>query len=118
MPHKRLRWVSAVISVILAGVIVSVAFKFESLQSLFPSGWTWKAVSWRAQLFARKAEGDIPDLSWRELWFMAHVRGGFGLEDFVQHGSSLEGTVVNPYVTLAIFKAAASFPRTLRGLPW
>jgi alcohol dehydrogenase (cytochrome c) len=50
-------------------------------------------------LFARKAEGDVPDLSWRELWFMAHVRGGFGLENFVHLGFSLEGTVISPYVT-------------------
>jgi alcohol dehydrogenase (cytochrome c) len=111
VPHKRLRWVSAVISVILAGVIVSVAFKFESLQSLFPSGWSWKAFSWRAQLFVRKAEGDIPDLSWRELWFMAHARGGFGLEGFVHLGSSLEGTVVSPCVIPSDVQSGGQFFR-------
>ena len=63
-------------------------------------------VSWRAHLFARKAEGDIPDLSWRELWFMTHVRGGFGLEDFVRQGFSLEGAVENPLSQMMIIKTA------------
>jgi len=99
MPRKRLRRVSVVFAVILAGMMLSVAFEFESLKPLFQNGGTWTAVSWRAQLFARKAEGDVPDLSWRELWFMARARGGFALENFVHQGFSLEGTVVSPYVT-------------------
>lgn len=49
-------------------------------------------------LFARKAEGDVPDLSWRELWFMAHARGGFAMESFVDSGFSLEGAVASPYI--------------------
>ena len=69
------------------------------LKSLSPNGWTWETVSWRAHLFARKAEGAVPDLSWRELWFMTRVRGGFGLEGFVRGGYSLQGALVNPYVT-------------------
>ena len=69
------------------------------LKSLSPNGWAWETVSWRAHLFARKAEGAVPDLSWRELWFMTHVRGGFGLEGFVRGGYSLEFALVNPYVT-------------------
>ncbi|HKW34968.1 MAG TPA: PQQ-binding-like beta-propeller repeat protein [Candidatus Acidoferrum sp.] len=63
------------------------------------SGWTWDKVVWRAKLFARKAEGDVPDLSWRELWFMTHVRGGFSLENFVELGSSLDGSLMNPFCT-------------------
>ena len=69
------------------------------LKSLSPNGWAWETVSWRAHLFARKAEGAVPDLSWRELWFMTRVRGGFGLEGFVRGGYSLQGALVNPYVT-------------------
>jgi len=56
-------------------------------------------VSWRAQLFAQKAKGNIPDLSWRELWFMAQVPGGFGLQNFVDNGLSLEGAVTNHFTT-------------------
>jgi alcohol dehydrogenase (cytochrome c) len=95
-PRKRFWRVGAVVIVLAIGVIFAGFFK--SLHFL-PSGWTWKAISWRAHLFARKAEGGVPDFSWRELWFMAHVRGGFSLEDFVNQGLSLEGAVRNPYVT-------------------
>jgi alcohol dehydrogenase (cytochrome c) len=84
-----------------AVVVTGVTLLAESRSSLFtlPNEWTWKAVSWRAHVFERKAEGDIPDLSWRELWFMLHARGGFGLESFVKEGFSLEGALANPYFT-------------------
>src|SRR5712692_1459465 len=100
-PRKSLVRLAALITVILLGLVVATSFILKSLNSRYfvPNGWTWKAVSWRAHLFARKAEGDVPDLSWRELWFMAHARGGFGLEGFLDLGFSLEGTVINPYVT-------------------
>jgi alcohol dehydrogenase (cytochrome c) len=97
-PRKRLGVVLAVLVVLLL-IGVAVTLKSRSSQYSVPNGWTWKTVTWRARLFARKAEGDIPDLSWRELWFMTHVHGGFGLEDFVSRGLSLPGTVANPYVT-------------------
>jgi len=74
-----------------------MALKFESLSSSL-SGSKWHAIVWRAHLFARKAKGDVAELSWRELWFMAQVRGGFSMEDFVNQGFSLEGSVVSPYV--------------------
>jgi alcohol dehydrogenase (cytochrome c) len=91
---------AAVVAVVVIGVTVGT-LKLKSLNSLYsvPSGWTWERISWRALLFARKAEGGLPDLSWRELWFMVHARGGFGLEGFVRQGFSLEGTILNPYVT-------------------
>jgi alcohol dehydrogenase (cytochrome c) len=98
--RKRLAAVVAVVAVVVIGV-TGATFKLKSLNSpnSGANGWTWGTVSWRALLFVRKAEGDIPDLSWGDLWFMTHVRGGFGLEDFVGRGLSLEGTIVNPYVT-------------------
>ena len=96
--RKRLAVISAVVVI---GVMVSARFNLKSLNSLYsvPNGWTSEAVSWRAHLFARKLNGDIPDLSFRELWFMLKFRGGFGLESFVKQGFSLEGAVANPYFT-------------------
>jgi len=91
------RRLSAIVAVALV-VIGGAVWATFRLKSLIPNGATWEMVSWRAQLFAYKAKGDIPALSWRELWFMTHARGGFGLVRFVQ-GFGLEGTVVNPYVT-------------------
>jgi alcohol dehydrogenase (cytochrome c) len=97
-PRKRLAVVAAVVVI---GLAVGAAFKLTSLNSpvSVPNGWSWETVSWRAQLFARKAEGKLPGLSWRELWFMTHVRGGFGLQGLVKEGFSLEGAVANPYTS-------------------
>ena len=83
----------AVIGIILACAGVAAILVFRSL----PAGWTWQTISWRAKLFAEKAEGHVPGLSWRELWFMTHVRGGFGLEGFANEGYSLEGSVLSPF---------------------
>ena len=92
---RRLGATAAVVAFVVMGVAVTAVFTMKSL----PNGWTWKQVSWRAKLFAEKAVGHVPDLSWRELWLMTHARGGFGLEGFVNQGYSLEGSVMNPYVT-------------------
>ena len=95
------KFLAGVAAVVVIGVVVGATFKLKSLESLISAsnGWTWQTVSWRAQLFAHKAEGDVPDLSWRELWFMLHARGGFGLEGFVNRGISLEGAIANPHST-------------------
>jgi alcohol dehydrogenase (cytochrome c) len=100
-PRKRLAGVAAIAAVFVVGIMLGATFKLKSLNSLYPvpNGLTWETASWRAHLFARKAKGDLPDLSWRELWFMTHVQGGFGLKDFIVQPVSLEGAVVNPYVT-------------------
>ena len=100
-PHKRLAGVVPIAAVFVVGIMLGATFKLKSLSSLHPvpNGLKWETASWRAHLFARKVKGDLPDLSWRELWFMAHVRGGFGLKDFIVQAVSLEGAVVNPYVT-------------------
>jgi len=93
--YSRVVGVAAVIV-----ICVGVTFTLKSPTSvhLVPKGATWATISWRARLFAHKLKGDVPDLSWRELWFMTRVPGGFGLEGFVDRGFSLEGALANPYV--------------------
>ena len=59
----------------------------------------WKSVSWRTQLYLRKAEGDIPDLSWPELWEITRTKGGFALEHAISEGKSVEAGITNPYVS-------------------
>jgi len=112
-PRKSLVRLAALVTVILIGLVVATSFILKSLNSRYfvPNGWTWKAVSWRAHLFTRKAEGDVPDFSWRELWFMAHVRGGFGLENFVALGSSLDGSVRNAFNTRDDYQAGGQIFR-------
>jgi len=85
--------VGAVGVLLITGIAVAAIVTLKSGSK----DWTANAVEWRARLFVRKVEGDIPELSWRDLWFMVHVRGGFGLEDFVRLGYSPEGTVLNPF---------------------
>jgi len=106
-PRKSPARRAALVTVVLIGLMVATSFILKSHNSRFfvPNGWSWERVSWRAHLFARKAEGDVPDFSWRELWFIAHVRGGFGLENFVNQGLSLEGAAKNPYVSLDDYQA-------------
>lgn len=57
------------------------------------------SIVWRAQLYARKAQGGVPDLSWGELLQMTRVEGGFGLESIVREGRGANGSVQNPYIT-------------------
>jgi alcohol dehydrogenase (cytochrome c) len=92
---QRLKRLAGVAGLVIISVALAAFFVVRSL----PSGWKSEQVTWRAQLFAKKAEGHIPDLSWRELWFMTHVRGGFGLEGFAAQGYSMEGSLLNPYLT-------------------
>jgi alcohol dehydrogenase (cytochrome c) len=100
-PRKHLVGIAAVGAIVLIGVTVGAAFELKSLESEDSGSeeLSWEAVSWRMHLFIRKAEGGIPDLSWRELWFMARTRGGFNLQAFVRRSLSVEGAIENPYVT-------------------
>jgi alcohol dehydrogenase (cytochrome c) len=85
---------------IAAVVLILLVVISPAILKLNTSGRTWDSISWRVQIFTRKAEGKLPDLSWRELWFMTHVRGGFGMEGIVRNGFSLDGGVVNPFTTI------------------
>ncbi len=96
---KRLRSRgAAVLAVIVLGAAVAGIFEFRSGRFI-PNGANWQMISWRVDLFLHKAEGEVPELSWRELWFMTGVPGGFGMEGFVRQGYSLQGAITNPYVT-------------------
>jgi alcohol dehydrogenase (cytochrome c) len=80
--------------------VIAIAASAESRAMIsVPNGWTLKAVSWRVHTFAVKAEGDLPEFSWSELWFMLRSRGGFGLEGMIRDGITLNGTILNPYTT-------------------
>ena len=97
--RRAVSCLKGIAGVAVIGLIPWAAFKVGSESSLGENVRTWKSVSWRAHLFLRKAEGDLGDLSWRELWLMTSVHGGFGLEGWVTNAYSLGGTIVNPYIT-------------------
>lgn len=56
-------------------------------------------LSWRQQLYVRKARGGIPELSWTELLQMTRHGDGSGLLWVATEGRGLEGAVKNPYVS-------------------
>ena len=96
----------------LVAVIVSAA---GAMSARLPTdadsssaGQGWKSVAWRVKLFGRKMAGDIPELSWSELWQMTRTQGGFGLEAFVARGVSLDGSVKSPHVRDTDIMAGAS----------
>jgi alcohol dehydrogenase (cytochrome c) len=43
----------------------------------YSTGKIWSAVSCRAQLYLQKAHGQIPELSWTDLWQMTRLSRGF-----------------------------------------
>ncbi|HET9384237.1 MAG TPA: PQQ-dependent dehydrogenase, methanol/ethanol family [Gemmatimonadales bacterium] len=80
--------------------LTAVASYYGYSTSFVASDDGWRnSVSWRLRLLARKAGGQVPDLSWPELWEMANTRGGFGLENFVRNGVSLDGSLLSPHTT-------------------
>jgi alcohol dehydrogenase (cytochrome c) len=105
--------VALVLAVIVIGVIVAGGFLWESFSKThqLSNEKTSAAIAWRLKIFARKAEGRIPELSWSELWQMARHQGGFGLEAVVA-GRDLHSSINNPYVTDADLQAASSIFNT------
>jgi alcohol dehydrogenase (cytochrome c) len=103
-PRKFLGVIALVVAI---GLAAGATFVLKPHDSSAPgiAGLAWNKILWRAKVFERKAQGDIPDFSWRELWFMMHVRGGFALENFVTLGSSLDGSVRNAFNTRDDYQA-------------
>src|SRR3990172_2234124 len=92
---------SAVVVVLVAICVTAAgAFYWESLvpAEVPLTEDTSRKIRWRVRLFARKATGRVPDLSWAELWQMARHRGGFALEKLA-YGRSAEGSVENPHIS-------------------
>jgi len=90
------------VTVITGVVVVTVAgvFYYYSLRRTdsLPKKDISHKIWWRAELYARKATGGVPELTWVELWQMTRQKGGFGLEGIVD-GVSAQGAVANPYNT-------------------
>ncbi|HLE63083.1 MAG TPA: PQQ-binding-like beta-propeller repeat protein, partial [Pyrinomonadaceae bacterium] len=100
---RKFRWlgiIALVAVVAAAGAMVAATFYGRSLLGQESSVQdAWEKVSWRANLYAQKLTGGMPDFSWKELLQMTRQQGGFGLGGIALHGMSLEGAVHNPHVT-------------------
>jgi len=101
--------VALVLGIAAIALTVAAAFYWNSLskKNEVPTGQVFAKLTWRVRLFALKARGGIPELSWNELWQMSRHQGGFGLEN-VEKGLSVDGSVVNPYDTDVDHRAASS----------
>ena len=93
-------WVAVVALIVVSGVTAAASFYGKALMATdsLPSEQVSQKIWWRARLYASKATGGVPDLTWTELWQMTRHQGGFGLESFVL-GTSLDGSIVNRYNT-------------------
>ena len=94
------RRAAAIFVILLVGILSAAYFLAHRAGTNLTSHHdVWRSISWRGQLFLRKAERDIPDLSWYELWQIMRTNGGFNLEDVIADGRSVEAGIVNPYTT-------------------
>src|SRR5215510_8980738 len=85
--QRRLKivFIYAVVIFVLTAVTVGIIFH--------------NSLTWRMQLYTRKALGGVPDLSWPDLVQMTTPSSGFVLlPKTVKEGLSLDAAVINPYV--------------------
>ena len=85
--QRRLKivFIYAVVIFVLVAVPVGIIFH--------------NSLTWRMQLYTRKALGGVPDLSWPDLVQMTSPSSGFVLlSKTVKEGLSLDAAVINPYV--------------------
>ncbi len=80
-------------AIALAVVVVGAMGIYEQLgymkSDVSPGGYSsetiWNAASCRARLYLQKVQGEVPELSWTDLWVMTRLRPGF----YCSGGSSL-----------------------------
>ena len=91
---RRILWrVLVATTIVLIGSIGGIYyFVTASTVKPVPDG-----ISWRANIFVKKAYGGIPELSWMELWKMIAHEGGFSLGMVSAGGLSLDAALVNPF---------------------
>ncbi len=111
---QKVVWITIIVAVILIGATFVAGSYWKSFAESgnLQNSQVSDKVKWRAQIFSRKATGNISDLSWKELWQMMGHKGGFGLEKMVREEASLDASVSNGYDSDEDHKAAARIFRT------
>ena len=94
---KRIIWTAAVATTIVFVGCIGGAYYYYKAHTVKPISESWPAISWRAQIFLKKALGGIPELSWVELLKMTADEHGFGLSHVIGWGQSVDATLNNPY---------------------
>ena len=93
---KRILWGAlAATTIVLIGSIGGTYY-FIKASTAKPIA---EIISWRAQIYLRKASGGIPELSWIELLKMTTHEGGFSLGKVIAWGQSVDAALANPYTS-------------------
>jgi len=111
----RLAIVAAAVLIAASAATVLYSKLPESIRSTSGDK-TWHSLSWRVQLYARKALGGVPDLSWAELIEMTKPSSGFVMTSTVTEGRTLDAAVVNPFVSAKDREAGAGIFRQRCGV--
>lgn len=82
-----------VISILLVGLSVASVLQSIPVVNSATIGKIPEAAGWRLQLYLRKAWGDIPELSWSELFHMTLAGAGFSLKPMVTDGTSVDAAI-------------------------
>ena len=96
---KRIVWGAVVTTVALIGIVVGGAYYYLEVNAVKPISENWPAISWRAQIYLKKAYGGIPELSWSELVKATTQQGGFTLQKVITWGQSVDAALINPYTS-------------------
>ena len=70
--------------------IIGGCYFFLRINTVKPISESWPAMSWRLQIFLKKAVGGIPELSWTELSKMTAHEGGFSLYNVITRRKECE----------------------------
>ncbi len=105
-PATRIAVVLAIVLLAITAVCSVCINHCSQKRAKFLRDMSQKKIVWRVHL-VRKAMGEIPDLSWTDLWQMTGHQGGFGLSH-IAAGLSVDASVINQYDSNADHQAAAS----------
>ena len=96
---KRTIWSAVAATTIAVIGIVGGAYYYFKVNSNIHISELQPAISWRAQIYLRKASGRVPELSWSELLKTTTYRGGFSLQSVIAVGQSVSASLSNPYTS-------------------
>jgi alcohol dehydrogenase (cytochrome c) len=96
---KRIIWGVVGTTIVLIGIVVGGAYHYLEADDVKFIPENWPAISWRVQIYLKKAYGGIPELSWTELLKMTTQQGGFSLQRAVTWDQSVDAALTNPYIS-------------------
>jgi alcohol dehydrogenase (cytochrome c) len=96
---KRIVWIGVLATLICLIGIGGGAVYYVNINTNKPNSETWSSLSWRAQIYLRKAFGQVPELSWIELFKVTSQPGGFSLENAIDLSQSVEAALSDPYTS-------------------